>query len=288
MTIAAAFVTAEGVVLGADSTVTLPGFSETRYYNHAQKVFEIGEKSTLGLVMWGDLPIKLSYRTMLASFGDSLARAGVASVQHAAEQWSAHCWSRIRAAYAREVELAASAGKKIGDGVQPTPDEERAKDFVDDFSTGFCIGGCMPPDREPAAFKIELELRSTEPPKPEQLRQAHLNFWGAPNILRRVLTGVDWRILNGLLDAQRPDGTKLWTGTEDDLYEIAFAHQLVVHPGIPIREAVDLVHFSIQTTIKALKFSHLSPTCGGPIEVAVITSDRPFRWVRHKTFDAAI
>jgi hypothetical protein len=29
-------------------------------------------------------------------------------------------------------------------------------------------------------------------------------------------------------------------------------------------------------------------TCGGPIEVAVITSDREFRWVRHKGWDVAI
>jgi hypothetical protein len=28
--------------------------------------------------------------------------------------------------------------------------------------------------------------------------------------------------------------------------------------------------------------------CGGPIEIAVISSDRKFRWVRHKEWDAAI
>lgn len=46
--------------------------------------------------------------------------------------------------------------------------------------------------------------------------------------------------------------------------------------------------WSIYTTIKAMKFSHMAPVCGGPVEVAVITTDRRFRWVRHKGFDAAI
>jgi hypothetical protein len=30
------------------------------------------------------------------------------------------------------------------------------------------------------------------------------------------------------------------------------------------------------------------PYCGGPIEIAVISTDRRFRWVRHKNFGAAL
>ncbi len=41
-------------------------------------------------------------------------------------------------------------------------------------------------------------------------------------------------------------------------------------------------------TIKTMKFSHMAPVCGGPVEIAVVTTDRKFRWVRHKKFDAAI
>jgi hypothetical protein len=52
--------------------------------------------------------------------------------------------------------------------------------------------------------------------------------------------------------------------------------------------AVDWIHPSINTTIKSLKFSHLAPVCGGPIEVTVITTDRTFRWVRHKELDSAL
>ncbi len=57
---------------------------------------------------------------------------------------------------------------------------------------------------------------------------------------------------------------------------------------LPIREAIDWVHASIYTTFKTMKFSHMAPVCGGAIEIAVATTDRKFRWVRHKEFDAAI
>jgi len=60
------------------------------------------------------------------------------------------------------------------------------------------------------------------------------------------------------------------------------------HASIPIRDAVDFVHTCIHSTIKALKFSRYSQVCGGPIELAVITTDRASRWIKHKGWDAAI
>ena len=35
-------------------------------------------------------------------------------------------------------------------------------------------------------------------------------------------------------------------------------------------------------TIKTMKFSHMAPVCGGPVEIAVVTTDRKFRWVRQR------
>ena len=60
MTIAACYVSAEGVVFGADSTSTMyvprPGLKSDgieHHYNYAQKIFEIGHDSTLAITMWG-------------------------------------------------------------------------------------------------------------------------------------------------------------------------------------------------------------------------------------------
>lgn len=79
-----------------------------------------------------------------------------------------------------------------------------------------------------------------------------------------------------------------WTGSDNDLDMIIQAHRLMHPATVPIREAIDFTHACLLTTIKALKFSSQSRRCGGPIEIAVITTDRRFRWVQHKEWNAAI
>ena len=57
---------------------------------------------------------------------------------------------------------------------------------------------------------------------------------------------------------------------------------------LPLREAIDYVHTYLSVTAKAMKFRYGPPICGGPIEVAYISTDRNLRWARHKRFDSAI
>jgi hypothetical protein len=61
MTIAACYRCTEGIVLGSDSTTTyFVGTPQNpRHFNCAQKVFEIGENSTLGIVTCGDIRVRL-------------------------------------------------------------------------------------------------------------------------------------------------------------------------------------------------------------------------------------
>ena len=37
-----------------------------------------------------------------------------------------------------------------------------------------------------------------------------------------------------------------------------------------------------------MKFKFGAPVCGGPIEIGFISTDRTFRWAKHKTFTSAI
>jgi hypothetical protein len=55
-----------------------------------------------------------------------------------------------------------------------------------------------------------------------------------------------------------------------------------------LRDAIDFAYSSIHSTIKALKFSNLNQICGGPIEIAVIRTDRLFEWVQHKKWNAGL
>jgi len=118
-------------------------------------------------------------------------------------------------------------------------------------------------------------------PIPTQLPQEGFSFVGAPNIIKRLIWGADEK----LQDAIKNSGK--WTGSDTELANL-FNQFFLNHPQLPIRDAIDFVHTCIYSTIKTMKFSNLFQTCGGPIEIAVITSDRRFRWVRHKEWDSAI
>jgi hypothetical protein len=73
MTIAACYISPEGVVLGTDSTTTVVGpDGESSYLDHAQKLFAVGDpEATIGLITWGLGQIgDVSHRTIAAMIGD--------------------------------------------------------------------------------------------------------------------------------------------------------------------------------------------------------------------------
>ena len=115
MAIAACYVTSEGVVLGADSTVTVRQGSAIRHYNHAQKLFEIGDAgSTLGFVAWGLGALRqCSYRTMLACLSDDLIQKPPQSVEDAARRWTGRFWQTYSADFSYEMQAQPALGPEI-------------------------------------------------------------------------------------------------------------------------------------------------------------------------------
>ncbi len=284
MTIAACYASPEGIVLGADSTASWGN----HYFNSTQKLFEIGENSTLGIITWGLAGFdSVSYRTLIAQLADDLARTPAQDVSEVAQRWATLVWDRYTngALAANIAEAKTLSAKTAHDPLDPTNTANRTADeqvrldsLIATLSVGFCIAGHVLPDRSPAAYSIALQpLETSAVVSPV----SGWSFWGAPNMIGRLIFGID----SGLLEEIA--ASKHWTGTSADLSSIARQYELS-HGSLPIRDAIDFVHSSIASTIKAMKFSNLAQICGGPIEIAVITTDRKFRWVRHKPWDAAI
>lgn len=287
MTIAACYVSPEGVVLGADSASTYAFPSGPHHFNYGQKLFEIGSDSTLGLVTWGLGGLELgSHRTLAARLGDILTNGPVASVHDVAERWVDLVWPIYSAA--QDViactQLAAKAPFDSGlppDPARRTEDEEAYfADLVDKLVVGFCIGGYVLDDRVPAAFEIVFDPLSGRP-APQQLPMGQ-SFWGVPAIINRLIKGCGDEVKDAIV------GSPYWSGSPQDLDSVIAPYTLLHPSNVPIREAIDFTHACLAATVKAMKFSLLPRFCGGPIELAVITTDRRFRWVQHKTFDAAI
>src|SRR5947209_7896804 len=121
MTIAACYLSPEGVVFGADSTTTFGVADGIRHYNFAQKVFEIGQSSTLGAVIWGmgNFP-GTSHRTLLAEFADELvAGTKLATVGEVAQKWVTRFWgvyqTQWKGAIDRVKDLHAKGGARTSD-----------------------------------------------------------------------------------------------------------------------------------------------------------------------------
>lgn len=296
MTIAACYLSPEGIVLGADSTTTYGDTaSEHHYYNHSQKLFELGEPpetGTLGVVTWGLGGLHVSsHRTLLALLSDDLKKNPPKSVAEVADRWSTRFWAAYsdpKCSIAPLIQQCKALGaKKAHDPALPTDAGMRTEAEEKAFNqhrlslvAGFCIGGYAPPDRTPDAYEILFDPLAPKP-VPTKINAPGWRFWGAPNMIQRLIFGADDELKDNLTKSGK------WNGTRAELDALVMQSTLA-HPVVPIRDAIDFVHACIFSTIKAIKFSSLSQICGGPIELAVITTDRSFRWVRHKPWDVAI
>lgn len=286
MTIAGFYLSPEGVVLGADSTSSFPTESGMHYLDFAQKIFEIGEAGTMALMTWGlgGLGSK-SYRTLSAELNDAFAAKPPVSIADASQRWLDMIWPLYQSLPLHGVFQALRAKPPYSSGASGSRTEKEEREFLSlrtGLVVGFCIAGHAPPDRTPYACSMTFEPESL-PAKPI-LRTASsegFQWWGVPNMVARLVFGSDPNLKAAILDSPH------WSGTQADLDQLLASQQLV-HASLPIRDAIDYVHSCIYSTIKAMKFSSLAQVCGGPIEIAVITTDRKFRWVRHKPWDAAI
>lgn len=276
MTIAGVYLTPEGIVMGADSTTTTNGATGRHYFNHAQKLFEIGEKSTLAAITWGFARLgETSYRTLLARLADDLKTNPPTDVADVAQRWATQFWLEYEAFV-----LVQRVRDLHAIGARTPKEEDEYNQLKDALVTGFCIGGHTLPARETQAYSVVFD--PLQPcPTPDQVAPLSHRWWGVPNIIDRMISGADDNLVNDILNSG------LWSGTDQDLYTI-IGNQNLMFPVLPIRDALDFVHTCIRSTGKAMRFTDFPQVCGGAPEVAVITTDRTFRWVTHKTWDTAI
>jgi hypothetical protein len=283
-------------VFGADSTSSAqisagPGQTGFHFYNHNQKIFEIGDSSTLGVVTWGIGSVGTkSHREIIATIADDLLAKVPSDVSDVAMRLSALVWKEYQAAFAPLIQKCKALATKgahdpkiaVAAGiVRRTSDEQREFENLSlNLHLGYCLGGHLPPNRAAQAFEIVCDPLATAVSQ-KQLPPLSYKFWGAPRLVQRLIFGADDNLKQAIL------GSGKWSGTDAELTKM-LDDQRLGHHILPIRDAIDFVHTCVYSTIKAMKFSNFFQICGGPIELGVVTADRRFRWVRHKAWDSAI
>jgi|SRR5665213_39958 len=289
MTIAICAIVPEGIILGADSTASMSDTVSFHYFQNNQKLFEIGESSTLGMLTWGAVSFgDVSFRSLIAQLGDQLASKPAASVEEVARRWVELAWPEYTRIFENDLQKYQLLETNVDDGGKKsrrkktarTREETEFYQLQRKLSAGFCIAGYVPSDRKPFAFKVDFTPDLRTPPTPESALRFHC--WGVKDFYERLFNGFDKKIRNGIL---KHGG---WQDSEKNLDSILSIGKHSYPLELPLRDAIDLVHFCIYSTIKLLKFSYLNQVCGGPIELAVISTDRKFRWVKHKEWDSAL
>jgi hypothetical protein len=278
MTIFACCVVPEGVALAADSmsTVTVP--SGDKQFTHEQKIYEVGHNGTLGIANCGLGTLgPVSQRTIVAEFADELENSSHKSMAEVASAWSQKAWSIYSANVggmlsASDVEILRS--KASSDALI----HETKQRVIEYAAIIFGVVGRYG-SRAPKAYKVVVHPFLDAPP--EAIEIPKFDLLGARGPGTRFL-GKDIALLETIYASDK------WNGSKDELRAVfeALAPPLIL--PISMRDAIDLVYSLVFTTIKSMKFTSQVPTCGGPVEVAVISTDRPFRWVRHKALDSAI
>jgi hypothetical protein len=185
MTIAACYVSQKGIVLGADSTASYSSPIGFHYYNHNQKLFEIGESGTLGVVTWGLSGLgSQSYRTLFALLADGLDTKSASSVSEVVDRWVHLFWNayqncpEIGPLIARCKDLSAKPQYVSGTGqpgVRTKEEEDEFQNLKWNLGVGFCIGGYVRQDRQPAAFSVFFDPLGSKP-APERLNRGY-KFW---------------------------------------------------------------------------------------------------------------
>ena len=193
MTIAACYVSPEGIVLGADSTSTYgdPAGGQ-HYYNHSQKLFELGiqrETATLGAVTWGLGGLQVSsHRTLFAMLADDIANNPPSSVVDVANRWNTRFWAaysdpncpvvpfivQCKLLHAKRPHI---PGATPDPGMRTDAEEKTFNQLHLGLVAGFCVGGYVPPDRTPAAYEIIFDPLQAKP-TPIQIPTGQWRFLG--------------------------------------------------------------------------------------------------------------
>ncbi|MCY3936687.1 MAG: hypothetical protein OXG09_11975 [Chloroflexi bacterium] len=100
----------------------------------------------------------------------------------------------------------------------------------------------------------------------------------------RLFTGCDIRILPILLNKMKEKGATeetlhLLNQSFSEIYQENTLPLQVVIDAMPIQDAINFAVYVLQTTIGYTTFEIGTPSCGGELQVAVISEDAGFRWV---------
>ena len=158
----------------------------------------------------------------------------------------------------------------------------------DEHKLGLYVAGYSPASALPEEWSFEFP--DAAQPKPVQSEDSFDVNWRAITIpFMRLHQGFDIRFYAMLADKMLKLGISekamksifsLFKETIEDIPLTPSIH----FASMPIQDAINFAVYVLQTTIGYTTFESVTPSCGGPLQIAVITEDRGFVWVREPQY----
>jgi hypothetical protein len=275
MTISVALNVADCIVLGADSAVTIPSSDGgvANVYFSAEKITNLYKGLPIGAVFWGlgglqgrsITALAKDLRRLLMTDKSWMIDPSKYSIQEVAESLGKFFYTeRYKKEYPRR---------------QKNPDTGVEEEVYDPL--GFMVAGYPSDDAQGEIWKLQIGLdgklvsgRMLGP------GSAGLNAEGMPEAITRLVLGWTKSIRRGLVDSgMTPDDAELFLRSHGEVQ--------LVHPGMPIPDAIDLVRYLIEVTVGFVRFTPGAPSVHPPVDLAAISYHEGFRWVQRKHYYSA-
>ncbi len=154
---------------------------------------------------------------------------------------------------------------------------------------GCLVAGYNVRDELPECWLIEADTTNATLSAPISLIPDETGiYWaGQPRWISRLLLGIDQDgVASALKNAFQVADDKILAALDAIK---SYTEVPMVHPAMPLQDAIDLGRFLVQMTATSVRFSPGEQTVGGPVEIAAITRHEGFRWIDRKLyFDARL
>lgn len=265
MSIVASVKVYDGVVVGADSRTQLTAqrdsnqFQFIKAYDHAQKLFSV-EDVDVGILTYGVGNIgKRSVESYILDFKQRLQdsekltnRNALDSIEEITQELFNFLTNAFSTQYAEtEREQWPNLGILIA---------------------GYSANAPIPEEWE---FVIP---RDEEIKRVREDDQFGASWRGVQIPFDRLYRGVDPRLLDWLHEKGMPD--EYVQMVKQAMQDMAFPF---VFDGMPLKDAIRMCEFILSTTVNTTAFEKGIASCGGPIDIAVITRQYGFQWVQSKS-----
>lgn len=271
----------DGVILGADSAITVSGKVQTqdglnegilKVYNDAEKVFQILGLPigvvTYGVAMMQSRTLKSYIREFEFFYKEKkLEKTKIADLAKLLYQFFTEKYEDTF-----KEELENNFGKKYAE----IPEDK--KPFL-----GLVVCGFSHDDYLPEVWQIAIPRSDTKEALKciRQKGQFGSNWYGQIDSISRIVKGYDPQLINHLVNHVL---NKFKIQADEALnHEISgilkkFEHK-IAYDAMPLQEGIDHVKFLLDVVINETKYVLGAPTCGGNITLAVIDRTKGFVWV---------